>query len=170
MKLPLPYNYQRKNVHAHLRMQKAVPFLVSELINLGVRLRRSKILPSGMKELDEIRLHARKWSDLSDHLENLFVLAMEQRPRLIVELGVRGGESTLVFDHVARICHSKIVSVDLEDCTDITNFSNWTFVQKDDVQFGREFGEWCREHNTDSKIDLLFLDTSHFFEHTLKRD
>ncbi|MEK7158176.1 MAG: class I SAM-dependent methyltransferase [Patescibacteria group bacterium] len=168
MKLPLPYNYQRKNVHAHLRMQKAVPFLVSELINLGVRLRRSKILPSGMKELDEIRLHARKWSDLSDHLENLFVLAMEQRPRLIVELGVRGGESTLVFDHVARICHSKIVSVDLEDCTDITNFSNWTFVQKDDVQFGREFGEWCREHNTDSKIDLLFLDTSHFFEHTLK--
>jgi cephalosporin hydroxylase len=168
MKLPLPYNYQRKHVHAHLRMQKAIPFVVSELINLGVRLRRPNISPSGLKELDEIRLHARNWSDLSDHLEDLFVLAIEQRPRLIVELGVRGGESTFVFERVARLCHSKIVSVDLEDCTDIAHIPHWTFVQKDDVQFGQAFGEWCRAQNMDPNIDLLFLDTSHFFEHTLK--
>jgi cephalosporin hydroxylase len=83
-----------------------------------------------------------------------------------VELGVRGGESTFVFERVARLCGSIMVSVDIEDCSDICRYPDWTFIQKDDIEFAAEFEAWCRQNKIKPEIDVLFVDTSHLFEHT----
>jgi len=53
--------------------------------------------PSGFAELDEIRARSLVGTDISDHLIVIFVESIVLQPKLIVELGVRGGESTFVL-------------------------------------------------------------------------
>ena len=74
----------------------------------------SKPIESSSPELHEILSRARIRTDISDHLPDLFTESLAVQPRLIVELGVRDGESTFVFERVAKLCNARIVSVDIE--------------------------------------------------------
>lgn len=108
-------------------------------------------------------------SDISEHLNMLFFFAMDVKPRLIVELGTRGGESTRVFLSAAALSSARVLSVDIEDCSglDLPHRERWSFVKTDDIEFGqRGFAEWCAAANVKPEIDLLFIDTSHLYEHT----
>ena len=110
-------------------------------------------------------------SHTSDHLGSLFFFAVDAQPRLMVELGTKGGESTRALLAAASITKAVLLSVDIRDCGQLAlPFSeHWQFVQADDVEFGRTgFVEWCRSHSIEPKIDLLFIDTSHMREHTKK--
>lgn len=127
-----------------------------------------KINNSGLKELDEIRRRARIQNDISDHLELLFVRSLRQKPELIVELGVRGGESTFVLERVARLCDSTLVSVDVDPCDQNIKYDKGYFVQMDDIAFAGQFKKWCKEKKVKQEIDVLFIDTSHYYEHTLE--
>src|SRR6185437_907021 len=42
------------------------------------------------------------------------------------------------------------------------------FYQGDDVIFADQFPEFCRKRNISPEIDLLFIDTSHYYEHTVQ--
>jgi Methyltransferase domain len=119
-------------------------------------------------ELSEILRRARTRTDISDHLPTLFAESLRVQPRLIVELGVRGGESAFVFERVARLTGARWVSVDLEDCSGVSQLPQWLFVQADDIRFAREFPAWCREKGLPNEIDVVFVDTTHFFEHTVQ--
>lgn len=116
----------------------------------------------------EVRARASRPTDLSDHLETIFEEALEARPRLIVELGVRGGESTFVLERVARLTGAVLVSCDVDDCSRVSSWEDWLFVRSDDVAFAAEFPEWCRERGISPEIDVLFVDTEHSLEHTRK--
>ncbi|HVY71449.1 MAG TPA: class I SAM-dependent methyltransferase [Verrucomicrobiae bacterium] len=120
-----------------------------------------------LKELAEVQERARPRTDISDHLVTLFTESLPLRPKLIVELGVRGGESTFVFERVARLCGSDLLSLDLDDCSAVINYDKWHFVRADDVEFAGRFAEWCRSRGIEPAIDVLFIDTSHIYEHTL---
>ncbi|MCF7669539.1 MAG: class I SAM-dependent methyltransferase [Verrucomicrobia bacterium] len=122
---------------------------------------------AGFTEFDEVLRRARQRTDISDHLPFLFVEALKIKPRLIVELGVRGGESTFVFERVARLTGARLVSVDIEDCSGICKYADWEFVLGDDIEFAGRFSEWCAQRGINSGIDVLFIDTSHLYEHTL---
>lgn len=117
--------------------------------------------------LNDINVHAKKQSDISDHLTNLFVEAAAMRPSMIVELGVRSGESTVALSRVANLFGSHLISVDLEDCSRACSSDHQVFVESDDVTFAKEFTEWCERRNYSSSIDVLFIDTSHEFDHTV---
>ncbi|MBM3821814.1 MAG: class I SAM-dependent methyltransferase [Verrucomicrobia bacterium] len=119
-------------------------------------------------ELFEIAERARSLSDISDHLVPLYYETLELAPKLIVELGVRGGESTFVFERVARRTGAALVSVDLEDCSKVLDYPRWNFVRADDIEFSQRFPDWCREKQLPAEIDALFIDTSHVYEHTLQ--
>jgi|GEM_PF-347028 len=119
-------------------------------------------------ELSEILCRRRRRTDISDHLPTLFTESVSVQPQLIVELGVRGGESAFVFERVARLTGARWVSVDLEDCSGVSQLPLWLFVQADDIRFGREFPAWCHEKGLPNEIDILFVDTTHFFEHTVQ--
>jgi cephalosporin hydroxylase len=134
-------------------------------IDLG---RPSHPIQSSSPELNEILSRARIRTDISDHLPTLFAESLSLRPRLIVELGVRGGESTFVFQRVAQLSGARCVSVDVEDSSHLSQSSQWLFVQRDDIEFAAKFPEWCRQNTLPTEIDILFIDTSHFLEHTVQ--
>ncbi len=120
------------------------------------------------EELREILLREMKKTDISDHLETLFIESLEMNPKVIVELGVRNGESTFVLERVAKLCNSQLISVDITDCSNISSFKQWHFIQSDDITFAYEYSNWCKDNGIDPNIDVLFIDTSHLYEHTLR--
>jgi cephalosporin hydroxylase len=108
-------------------------------------------------------------SDISDHLSALFYHALEASPRLIVELGTRGGESTRILLAVAEITGGRMLSLDVDDCSGIKvpHADRWEFIRGDDVAFGRDrFVPWCAARGLAPKADVIFIDTSHLYEHT----
>jgi cephalosporin hydroxylase len=127
-------------------------------------------MPSSLPEVNEIATRAADMpNDISDHLVTIFSEAVARQPRLIVELGVRGGESRFVLERVARVTGAALVSVDMDNCSSVCGQSPlWHFVQSDDVQFAEIFKRWCRQHLIKPEIDVLFIDTSHLYEHTLQ--
>jgi len=124
--------------------------------------------PSDLKEFNEIKKRMAKRTNISDHLLTLFVESLSVRPRLIVELGVGAGGSNFVLERVAVSYGSKFLSVDIKDYSGTSSYDGWTFIQKDDIEFAREFGGWCKNHGTKPEIDILFIDTSHLFDHTVQ--
>src|SRR5688572_15795315 len=67
--------------------------LVNSVVGWFRRTAWGEGLESVDPDLREIRLRAREGTDISAHLETLFLEGMLLRPRLIVELGVRDGQS-----------------------------------------------------------------------------
>jgi cephalosporin hydroxylase len=120
------------------------------------------------RELAEIRSHASTLTDIDEHLELMFIEGLLRAPKLIVELGVRSGASTCVFERVARCCGSVLISADLEDCSGISSYSRWHFHQGDDVAFAALFPKFCGVRDIAPSIDLLFMDTSHYYDHTVE--
>jgi hypothetical protein len=59
--------------------------------------------------------------------------------------------------------------VDIDDCrvSNLAFAEHWKFIQADDVAFGRScFAEWCQQQSLPAKAKLIFIDTSHEYEHT----
>lgn len=141
---------------------------IRNVYNVFAKLRKPPTpLVTDFPELNDIRQRSLKRSVLNEHLETLFLESLTLKPRLIVELGVARGGSTQVFAAVARLCGARLVSVDLSDCSGALPWEDWLFVQQDDLEFAREFAPWCRTRSLEPVIDVLFIDTSHLFDHTL---
>ena len=121
------------------------------------------------KLTNEIREHANKnKTDISDHLEVLFTECLNIESHLIVELGVGDGESTFVLERVADLWGAKLVSVDIEDCKNVSKYKNRIFIKQDDISFAAAFPDWCRQRKITPVIDVLFVDTSHLYDHTVQ--
>lgn len=108
-------------------------------------------------------------SDISDHLGSLFFHVACNQPKLIVELGTRGGESTKVLVQAAEMFDAQVLSIDINDCSNvqIPDSPRWHFVQSDDIIFGQSrFTQWCTDHGLPALADVIFIDTSHLYEHT----
>jgi cephalosporin hydroxylase len=104
-----------------------------------------------------------------DHLGLLFYFTVAAQPKLVVELGTRAGASTRALLVAAAHTDAIVLSVDVDDCAglDLPDRERWRFVRADDIDFGRKgFEKWCREQPLQPSIDVLYVDTSHFYEHT----
>jgi hypothetical protein len=101
--------------------------------------------------------HAEHWRDMVDHTATLSALAADAR--VIVEMGVRGGVSTwALLDGLPA--DGRLVSCDNAKVRQllpgrVTRDPRWTLLIADDLlaQF--------------PPADLVFIDTTHEFEHTL---
>ena len=123
-------------------------------------------MKSAAEFLKEISERSLQGTPINDHLISLFNEALQVKPKTIVELGVEFGESTFVLERVARLCAAKLVSLDIQDCSRVSTYDGWFFVQQDDIQFAAGFSDWCKTHQIKAEIDILFIDTSHLYEHT----
>jgi cephalosporin hydroxylase len=106
-------------------------------------------------------------TDISDHLESIYLETLVGRPQLIVELGTRGGESTQALQAAAEQVGATMVSIDIDDCSEVCSYAHWHFVHDDDIHFAGIFGKWCKQKDLRPQIDVLFVDTSHQYEHTV---
>lgn len=112
--------------------------------------------------------HSKRHTDICEHLVTLHSLIVELNAQTVIELGVRDGESTVALLEGVHATGGQLVSVDIMPCMEAREMiekyglsSKWTFLQGDDVEFGRN---WDRSR----PIDLVFIDTDHEYDHTKK--
>ena len=101
--------------------------------------------------------------DFDYKLENfLFPYINEIQNPTILELGVQNGRSTKKFLQLCNKQNGKLFSVDLDDCSNVSNDKNWTFFQTRDDNFN------FVKSKIPKKIDVLFIDTLHEADHVKK--
>ncbi len=148
-------------------MNKVVTILAKGLLGTyNLFIPREKYSESDDIQLTEIRQFARKRTDISDHLEVLYREALAVRPKLIVELGVRTGASSFALSRAAEKAGAWLISLDMEPTLFHSNYEKWRVIQVDDIEFAQDFPESARETGFEPRIDFLFIDTSHTYEHT----
>ena len=101
-------------------------------------------------------------TDISDHLEAIYINSLKLNPKLIIELGVREGQSSRVFNFVNKKLNSRVIGIDIDYC-DYSYVYNGSFYRIDDIEFGKNYSSYVN-----SPIDILFIDTSHLYDHTKK--
>lgn len=107
-----------------------------------------------------------KWSDIQEYLPFLHETARSYGKVRVLELGARAGNSTLAFLAAAEAVDGHVTSVDIDRVTDrpemrrLSGHPRWSFIHGDDTD------EAVRER-LPAEVDVLFIDTSHEYEHTL---
>ena len=80
----------------------------------------------------------------------------------ILEFGVRHGFSTRLFLDYCEKNQGKLYSVDIDDCSKVSNSSHWEFIQSRDDNFEFLLTKLPKE------FDLIFIDSYHNAEHVKK--
>jgi predicted O-methyltransferase YrrM len=142
-----------------------------KLYKLKEKLVWQKRLGRGVANVDVSRFGASENSDIQDHLHTLALLLNLFHPKVILELGTRGGESTRVFHEYCQRNSILGRSVDLSAPPSwLSESTNWVHFQGDDIEIGRRLRIQKAWPNGDAlkPIDFLFIDTSHEYFHTLE--
>ena len=92
----------------------------------------------------------------------LFPIVKEINNPIILELGVQRGTSTKKFLDICNKNNGKLFSVDIDDCSKVSDDKNWNFFHSRDDNF-----EFIKS-KIPNKIDVLFIDTLHEAEHVKK--
>ena len=107
-------------------------------------------------------------NDICNQFDNIFYEVISHKPKVILELGVRNGQSTYVFNKIQKILNNILISVDIDDCSDVISDPDWLFIQEDSIKFMQNFDIWSKENINSLKPDVIFIDSSHLFEETVK--
>lgn len=125
-----------------------------------------ELAPESMKYTLE---HSKHGSDIHQHLVTLHNLVTSISAKAVIELGVNTGESTIALLEAVAATNGKLISVDQHDFSQTRLMlekygltGRWEFHKMDDIKFGTEI--WPK----DKKADIVFVDTSHQYEHTKK--
>lgn len=120
---------------------------------------------SGVSDAYDDRL--RRWSDIQEYMPFLREQAASRENAVILELGSRRANSTFAFLSGAEESDSYVWSSDIDNILKYPdgigpwrNHPRWTFVCGDDMN--PEVQEILPK-----EVDILFIDTSHEYEHTL---
>ena len=107
-------------------------------------------------------------NDICHHFDNLVYEVTSHKPKVILELGVRKGESTFVFNKIQKLLNNIHISVDIVDCSKVIDDPNWKFIIDDSIKFLKNYNSWSENNVNSLKPDVIFIDTSHLYEETLK--
>lgn len=112
--------------------------------------------------------HAKKPTDIHQHLETLYNLVQSIQAKTVIELGVNLGESTVALLEAVHATQGTLISVDIQLLPNVTPMlteygliSRWQFNLSDDLEFAKKYPK-------DKPADLIFIDTSHTFDQTTK--
>jgi predicted O-methyltransferase YrrM len=97
-------------------------------------------------------------SDIFLHLPRLATVASKSQH--VIELGARSGVSTVAFLHGLELSGGWLTSVDISPQPAIGEHDRWRFIQGDDT-------DPAVMEQVHGDCDVLFIDTSHAYEHTL---
>ena len=80
----------------------------------------------------------------------------------ILELGVQKGISTNYFLEVCEKNNGKLYSVDIEDCSKVSNNPRWKFIHSRDDDFNKIF------NLIPNQVDIIYIDSLHEAYHVEK--
>jgi predicted O-methyltransferase YrrM len=112
---------------------------------------------------DEYDQRASGWSDIVDHLPFLFETVCRYPGATVLELGTRSGESTAAFLAACEAVDGHLWSVDVNK----PRVPDWWFGSD---RWSVHVGDDMHDDVLDfipPVVDVLFIDTSHFYDHTL---
>ena len=98
-------------------------------------------------------------SDIFEHLPVFVDMVHQANAQKVIELGTRTGVSTIAWLYALEQTGGHLWSVDIDSKPAIGDYPHWTFIQGDDESD-------VVLSQLPEKVDILFLDTSHHYEHT----
>ena len=113
-----------------------------------------------MTFLEEYQQRLSEWSDVQYCMPRMRDTALRYPQVAVLELGVRSGNSTSAFLSAAEENGGHVWSMDTEPPEVPAHWRNsglWTFLHGDDLLLDAR----------DGKFDIVFIDTSHHYDHTL---
>lgn len=164
-KLPLSKRYIIKAIKFALKHPK-IAFL-SAILGIGrymtlyeYEIAKTRFVPTNPVEEKMIT-----YSDTWQHIPTLYLLCVLKKPKVILELGCRTGNTTLPLLYAASQHEGHVHSIDIETWPELKTFlddkkelkKHWTFIESDDIKL-----EWKQN------VDFLYIDTSHTYDHTIK--
>jgi predicted O-methyltransferase YrrM len=113
-----------------------------------------------LQDLESIVLNGTGDSD--KHLMTLYSIAIGMKAKRILELGVRGGSTTLPLLMAAGKNKGSLTSVDIQDTTFTPPYNlntvTWNFVKSDALSF-------LKKQNPTEPYDLIYIDDWHAYKH-----
>jgi predicted O-methyltransferase YrrM len=103
--------------------------------------------------------HVPKYEDKVDYIVNLIKKIKNIN---ILELGVRKGISTKKFLEVCDLNNGKLLSVDIDDYSQVSNNQKWTFVCSRDDNYE------IIDKKISTDLDLIYIDSYHEPNHVEK--
>tara|TARA_Y100000591_G_C21591064_1_gene573166 strand:- start:3 stop:638 length:636 start_codon:yes stop_codon:yes gene_type:complete len=100
-----------------------------------------------------------KYENKIDYIVNL---VKDLKNINILELGVREGISSKKFLEICNQNNGKLVSIDIDDCSKVSNDKRWTFIHSSDDNFE------IVDKEINSKLDLIYIDSYHEPNHVEK--
>ena len=97
-----------------------------------------------------------------DKVQYIVNLVNDKKNINILELGVREGISTNVFLEVCKKNQGNLTSIDIDDCSKVSNDKNWTFIHSSDDNF-----EYI-DRKIRKDLDLIYIDSYHEAQHVEK--
>lgn len=130
----------------------------------------SCLLPlNALPTYKELLAHSNvKNTDFSSHLPVLFCHCFLQNPMIFVESGIRWGDgSTIALGKITHLLkNSCLIGLDIDNCArHYAHIPRAYFYQMDDVAFPAYFKTLPFAKD---RVDFVFIDTSHQYEHTLQ--
>lgn len=119
----------------------------------------------GYKEL--LDYSNRDNTDISSHLPTMFYYSVKSKPSLVMDVGVRGGESTLALHKACDLFDAKLIGIDIDPASApaYAHITNATFLCMNDIGFQNYY---YKSANKNEKADIVFIDTSHEYNHTMQ--
>ena len=93
---------------------------------------------------------------------NLFDLIQNIENLTILELGVQNGLSTKKFLDICNKNNGFLYSVDIDDCSKVSDNKRWTFIKSRDDNFD------LIKSKIPNEIDILYIDSLHEADHVSK--
>ena len=102
--------------------------------------------------------------DSDQHILTLFSIAVACKGKTFIELGVRGGTTTIPLLEAATLNSGKLYSVDISpNPFSINNNPNWEFIQSDAIEF---LEGWEKDNMLTP--DFVYIDDWHSYDHVKK--
>ena len=116
-------------------------------------------LEEHLNKTDESRFTAQQLLKLNKEA------ALKENP-LIVELGVDRGQSTKIFlNAIDNKASSKLISIDIKDCSKVSSSKKWEFIQQDSADI---INLLINKPEIKNGIDILYIDSLHTPNHVEK--
>lgn len=104
------------------------------------------------------------WSDIVDHLPTLHGHVLRYPNAVVLELGVRSGNSSSAFLAAADVVDGHVWSVDIH----LPQAPGWWWETKRWTPIVGDDLDPSVLARLPEKVDVLFIDTSHAYDHTLE--